>query len=474
MHEMRIRHATKGADSCIEKNILFGKYRIITTLAVGSTSTVYLAEHLKLKIFRVIKSIPKNTVSESSFSLEESFPTEAHLLKNLNHPGIPLIYDIDEDSDYVYMIEEYIQGESLDMFMSHQEDISQELIIKIGIQLCDILDYLHHLSPYPILYQDLKPEHIILCGNQIKLVDFGIASFFTGSGKNYQFYGTAGYTAPEALLGHSIDPSADIYSLGKVLSYLAGAGVTVCSPQLIRIIRKASAVSPNERFETAACLKAELSGIFHTACPHSSHLIRNIAVTGSKAGAGATHFAVSLVSTLNKAGQRSVYLAANHTDTISCMTWANPSFREKKGIFYYDYFQGVPSYGEGIENLIPDDAAVIKDYGLCPEDITKLEAEDLIFFIISGSDWDLPQALSLGNRLKALEHIVFICNYNNKKAAKKYARLLERKIYCFPEDKNPYRVTAQKERLVSAIFQKKGGKKRFLALADTGQVPIRP
>ena len=89
------------------------------------------------------------------------------------------------------MIEEYIQGESLETFVSHQKSISEELIVKLGIQLCDIFTYLHHLSPYPILYQDLKPEHIILCGDQVKLLDFGIASFFTGFGKNFQLYGTA-------------------------------------------------------------------------------------------------------------------------------------------------------------------------------------------------------------------------------------------------------------------------------------------
>ena len=84
------------------------------------------------------------------------------------------------------MIEEYIQGESLETFVSHQKSISEELIVKLGIQLCDIFTYLHHLSPYPILYQDLKPEHIILCGDQVKLLDFGIASFFTVFEKNFQ------------------------------------------------------------------------------------------------------------------------------------------------------------------------------------------------------------------------------------------------------------------------------------------------
>ena len=104
------------------------------------------------------------------------------------------------------MIEEYIQGESLETFVSHQKSISEELIVKLGIQLCDIFTYLHHLSPYPILYQDLKPEHIILCGDQVKLLDFGIASFFTGFGKNFQLYGTSRYCAPEILRGQPVTP----------------------------------------------------------------------------------------------------------------------------------------------------------------------------------------------------------------------------------------------------------------------------
>lgn len=440
---------------------MFGKYHIISTLGTGNYSTVYLARHLKLKTDRAIKSIPKHTMSESSFSLEDSFPAEANLLKNLNHPGIPLIYDIDEDDDYVYIIEEFIQGESLDTFVSHQTNISQELIIKFGIQLCDILDYLHHLSPYPILYQDLKPEHIILCGNQIKIVDFGIAAFFTGSGKNYQIFGTEGFTAPEALTGLPVTPSADIYSLGRVLLFLAGHARPRCERQLLHIIKKAGADSRKERYETAASLKVALSDILNSACRPSSHLIRNIAVTGSKSGAGATHFAVSLVSILNKKGTPSVYQAAAQTDCLTAMAAANTAIKERDGIFHYGYFKGVPCYGDGIEPPVTEGTALIKDYGICPGDITELAAADLVFFIISGSDWDMEQALSCGNRLKTLEHTVFICNYNNKKAAKKYARLLGSKIYCFSHDPDPYRVTPEKERLISAIFQTKGGKRNF-------------
>ena len=128
---------------------MFGKYRVLSTLGTGNSSTVYLAEHIRLNVYRAIKCIPKDT------SLVSSPSSEATLLKNLNHPGIPIIYDIEEDEHFFYIIEEFIQGQSIDTFVSYQK-ISHELLIKFCIQLCDILDYLHHLMPYPILYQDLK------------------------------------------------------------------------------------------------------------------------------------------------------------------------------------------------------------------------------------------------------------------------------------------------------------------------------
>ena len=185
----------KGAINSINESILFGKYRILSVLGAGGSGTVYLAEHLKLKVYRAIKIIPKASEAITSQCLEAS------LLKNLNHPGIPVIYDIEEDSRFVYMIEEFIQGESLDTFVHRQSYISQELVISFGIRLCGILEYLHQSMPYPVLYQDLKPEHIILCGDQLKLVDFGIAAFFTGSDKHFQFFGTEEFAAPEVLSG---------------------------------------------------------------------------------------------------------------------------------------------------------------------------------------------------------------------------------------------------------------------------------
>lgn len=454
----------------IEEKILFGKYRIITVLGTGSSSTVYLARHLKLKVYRAIKCIPKSTAlcnnaaDKSSVFSGGSLLAEADLLKTLNHPGIPLIYDIDEDKDFIYMVEEFIQGDSLEDFILHQENISQELIIEYGIQLCGILDYLHHLAPYPILYQDLKPEHIILCGNQIKLVDFGIASFITGSGKIIQNYGTEGFAAPEACLGHAVDTSSDIYSLGKVLLLMADASDIPCSTELFHVIKKACAVSETERYQTAADLKHALleAGKFlsarrnatDTACQSTSHLITKIAVLGSRPGAGATHFAVSLVSILNRRKKRSVYLSVDRSDSLAAMAEGSLFWKEQEGIFRYKDFAGIPSYGDGIENPLPKGAILVRDYGTCTEEFLRQEDNELIFLVMSGSLWDIPTALTLAKKLALKEKLIFICNYDNKKAAKKYARLLKTRVYCFPFDRNPFHAGGRKERLILQIIQR--------------------
>ena len=132
----------------------------------------------------------------------------------------PLFTILKKMNHFFYIIEEFIQGQSIDTFVSYQK-ISHELLIKFGIQLCDILDYLHHLMPYPILYQDLKPEHIIVCGNQIKLIDFGIASFFYRFWKKLSNLRNNGFCCAGALNGLPVTPSADVYGLGKVLQYLS-------------------------------------------------------------------------------------------------------------------------------------------------------------------------------------------------------------------------------------------------------------
>ena len=390
---------------------MFGKYRVLSTLGTGNSSTVYLAEHIRLNVYRAIKCIPKDT------SLVSSPSSEATLLKDLNHPGIPIIYDIEEDEHFFYIIEEFIQGQSIDTFVSYQK-ISHELLIKFGIQLCDILDYLHHLMPYPILYQDLKPEHIIVCGNQIKLIDFGIASFFTGSGKNYQIYGT---------------------------------------------MDLATAYDAADRYETVRLFKEALEQDLKTACPSVSHLtIKNISVFGSKPGIGTTHIAIALASTLTANGYPAVYTERNGNNHLRSMLQEHPAVKEQNGICYYKYFRGIPDYGQGIEPPDSGDAIYVKDFGVYQKDIIELGPENFNLFILSGSPWDLAQTISTGLELSRLGNTAFICNYNNQSSAKKLAGKLGCKVYCFPFDGDAFTCTETKTDLFFHVLSFERGKKKFL------------
>jgi serine/threonine protein kinase len=161
---------------------------------------------------------------EDTFKARELFEREAKILKNLNHPQIPKYenYFIDDRSDEekLYLIMEYIPGQTIDNLKFKENDA-----IFVAKEMAGVLDYLHSYSPQ-MIHRDIKPKNIILTPDkQIKLVDFGSVAdkIFRDSRINTcTRVGTFGYSAPEALYGES-RPASDIYSLGATLvSVLSG------------------------------------------------------------------------------------------------------------------------------------------------------------------------------------------------------------------------------------------------------------
>ena len=101
---------------------LFDKYEMIKDLGTGSSGSVTLVRHISMDQERALKKVPK----ASAFA--ESALSEARLLKSLEHPSIPRIFDFEDDDAFYYIVEEYIDGETLDSFLLHQQLISLELI----------------------------------------------------------------------------------------------------------------------------------------------------------------------------------------------------------------------------------------------------------------------------------------------------------------------------------------------------------
>jgi serine/threonine protein kinase len=193
--------------------IFEAKYRVIKVLGRGGMGAVYLAENIKLGTLWAIKEI--NKIAESKIDLL----VEPNILKKLNHPSLPRIFDIIEDERSIYIVVDFIEGTPLNVELSKVGRFQERLVINWAQQICDVLEYLHNIKPNPVIYRDMKPSNIILNeqGN-IKLIDFGIArEFKDGLDDDTIYLGTRGFAAPEQYgLGQS-NVTTDIYNLGITL-----------------------------------------------------------------------------------------------------------------------------------------------------------------------------------------------------------------------------------------------------------------
>lgn len=432
------------------EQILFGKYSVTGLLGAGANGQVYLARHRILEQDRAIKRISKSMPGSSSFL------SEAELLKSLKHPGIPIIYDIEEDDDHYYMIEEYIRGESLEAYVLHQTTISLKFILWIGRQLCEIMGYLHTL-PTPVIYQDLKPEHIIVYGDQIKIVDFGIASYISNDGNPYQAYGTARYAAPEKRLGLPCDERTDIYGIGVILRFLEQfLPPEEHSARLSSIIDRALAEKKEQRYAAAALLMERLQEETIVEADHFSegkkHLFKNFAVVGMRAGIGVTHVAISYNVYLNQTGTSCLYAEHNHSGDLRRMTDAGYVRQNQKtdGVSCGS-FLGTFSQSEDREWMKQGRGCLIRDFGTYGSTDIELETCDGIFLVLGGREWEMEQAQRLYERLRLRKHLIPIVNYGNEWAAKYYARHWRRNVYCFPVDKSPFTLSAEKRQFFDTL-----------------------
>lgn len=443
----------------LEQVILFDKYRIISLLGTGASGEVFLAEHLKLKTCRAIKRICKTHPLQSQFRLE------AHLLKSLSHSSIPIIYDIEEDEEYIYIIEEYARGKSLQEYLLYHDSISQEYMMQIGIRLCDVFAYLHSRTPHPVCYKDLKPEHIIVCGDSVKIVDFGIASYIAGQGTGCQpkgdafaGYGTVGYASPEQYRGEALTPASDLYALGKVLQQLEQR-VVDRSKNLKRIIQKATAEDIGRRYASAEEFRQALERELKQVCQkrlRNEHLYHQIAVVGAEPGSGATHLAFAATAYLNRQGYCAVYQSRDKEDPVELLIRGGEAAEDANGICAMGYFKGILKEAETRwkEQTDPSTICTVTDFGSQLEDCAA-EGAECTLLVIGGSLWEQERSLAAAAAMKGVSNLHIICNHSRGEIGRQYSKILKQRVYCFPEDRNPLMVTKEKRRLFAKLLRAK-------------------
>src|SRR4051812_6610724 len=165
-------------------------------------SIVYLAMDNRLNKSLVVKDIRKRSSSNNEL-LINSLIVEANMLKVLDHGALPKIYDIIESDGDIYVVMDYIEGESLKEKLKREKTIPVNQVIDWARQLSEVLEYLHTRKPYPIIYRDMKPDNIMLTPEgKIKLIDFGIArEFKVENSTDTTNLGTKSYAAPEQMSG---------------------------------------------------------------------------------------------------------------------------------------------------------------------------------------------------------------------------------------------------------------------------------
>ncbi len=212
-------------------------YRILKVLKETEKGAVILAEHEGLGARRIIKCL-----SDDHPDCEQ-LVREARIMQRFRSEAIPIIFDIREEDGYTFLIEEFVEGETLKNYLKRRKTISKSEILDHSIQLTEILNYIHNPS-HRVLHLDLKPENIIVSDHRMKLIDFGSALCRDETGPERMIYGTPGFCAPEMKVGGAVDVATDIFILGKIFEYMllftpvAPAGYKKIIDSCIRKARK--------------------------------------------------------------------------------------------------------------------------------------------------------------------------------------------------------------------------------------------
>ena len=421
------------------------RYERIKTIYETEDTSVYLVRHRTLSEDRIQKRIRKKGKVLADLSVADS-RNEAAVLKNLRHPGIPILYDYEEDENYICLVEEYVQGVSLAEYLEWRDAISVEQLCSFLVQICRILEYLHKREPFPILYQDLKPEHLYLRGEELMLIDYGAALFVPHSGRAFQKYGTYGYVAPEIVANGTTSVQSDIYSTGRVAAQLLAHTNEHVPSQIQKLVRWATKEVPEERPASIEIYRREWEKVYaKLSSSKGDSFPATIVVAGASQGCGTTHVAMSLVVFLNMSGQKAYYADRTDSRTTQRLVQNGPGFNEKDMIIYHYHFMALLNTGAAVCAPDPPQGIRVVDVGCgtCED-----EEAEMTLCVVGSRPWQEQSVDSMTIPRDA----VVILNPANRFFGSKLADHSGRKLMGFPLDADPFTLSRRKKELFEKLM----------------------
>ena len=248
----------------IQEELQLSYYKQISTL--NASHNVFLVQHVetgKLYVEKILSVYDKAVYEQLC-----QYPVE----------NTPRIYVAVEDDARLIIIEEYINGDTLEEIIQRDGPLSESDAVHLLMQLCVIVNGLHSSFP-PIIHRDIKPSNAIVTSDGIvKLLDMNAAKHYKGiSGEDTQLIGTVGYAAPEQYGFGESSVQTDIYALGVLLNYLVTGDIPKRSPatgQIGHIVEKCTAIDPHDRYQNAAELFSALEKYRPSDKAKAAHFIK--------------------------------------------------------------------------------------------------------------------------------------------------------------------------------------------------------
>ena len=279
---------------------VLGRYELLLPIAQGGMATVWAARQKGSRGFSktvAVKTMLPNLSEDETF--EQMFLDEASIASKIHHPNVAEILDLGEQDEILYLVMEWVDGESLSALSKQTKKTETEIPIRVALkivaQACAGLHAAHELKDdsdrlVELVHRDVSPQNI-LCSSSglVKLVDFGVAKALGRSGATNvgQLKGKVPYMSPEQTRGHDVDRRTDIFAMGSVLYRITTGSHPFIEDNDIRtmrsiatrppikptlrnaripealepIILKALEKSPKKRYQTAAELGADIEKV---------------------------------------------------------------------------------------------------------------------------------------------------------------------------------------------------------------------
>ena len=270
-------------DDVTAQMVLGGRYQVESELGRGGMATVFKGTDTVLGRPVAVKVLSPQYAGDANFVTR--FRREAQSAARLNHPNLVSVYDTGTDDGVHFIVMEYVEAKTLADYLAGGGRIMPERSIEIAEAVCDALSVAH---AHGIIHRDIKPANVMITSKgDVKVTDFGIARVISGADTLAQtaaVLGTASYLSPEQAQSQPVDQRSDIYSLGVALyemvtgrpPFSGDSPVMVASkhvleqptppsklnadvsPELEAVIMKAMAKNPDNRYQDADEMRADL------------------------------------------------------------------------------------------------------------------------------------------------------------------------------------------------------------------------